>query len=109
MTAVSTHVLDTAAGLPAAGVEVSLQRRGASGHWQTLGSATTSADGRASDLAGPGGAEPGVHRLVFATTARHGADAFFDEVVVTFRIAGEHHLHIPLLLSPYGYTVYRGS
>jgi 5-hydroxyisourate hydrolase len=109
MTAISTHVLDTAAGHPAAGIDVSLQKRGTSGHWQTLGRATTSADGRASGLAGPDGAEPGVHRLVFAAAGQAGAEAFFPEVIVTFRVAGEDHLHIPLLLSPYGYTVYRGS
>ncbi|HEX3873384.1 MAG TPA: hydroxyisourate hydrolase [Solirubrobacteraceae bacterium] len=112
MTDVTTHVLDTAGGRPAAGIEVSLEARGADGRWTSLGGGVTDADGRATGLAGSGGAARGVHRLVFATgrrVDRAGRPAFFDEVVVTFRVAGEAHLHIPLLLSPYGYTVYRGS
>ncbi|HWH12163.1 MAG TPA: hydroxyisourate hydrolase [Solirubrobacteraceae bacterium] len=104
MTDVSTHVLDTATGRPAGGIEVALEARGDDGHWGRLGGAATNADGRASGLAGRDGAQPGVHRLRFATRG-----AFFDEVLVTFTVAAEPHLHIPLLLSPYGYTVYRGS
>jgi 5-hydroxyisourate hydrolase len=104
VTDVTTHVLDTATGRPAAGLAVSLEARGPDGEWRLLGGGVTSADGRVGGLAGPDGAGPGVHRLVFATRA-----AFFDEVIVSFRVAGEPHLHIPLLLSPYGYTVYRGS
>jgi 5-hydroxyisourate hydrolase len=112
MTEVTTHVLDTATGRPAAGIAVSLHAGGADGDWVRLGGAVTNADGRASGLAGPGGVGPGSHRLVFATGARPGGDPagpFFEEVVVSFRVADEPHLHIPLLLSPYGYTVYRGS
>lgn len=114
MTDVSTHVLDTSVGAPAAGIDVSLEARVHDEDWVILGTGVTNADGRASGLAGPGGAQAGVHRLVFATReyldlGSDAASPFFDEIVVTFRIAGEDHLHIPLLLSPYAYTVYRGS
>jgi hydroxyisourate hydrolase len=109
MTDVSTHVLDTATGRPAAGIEVSLEARDDDGRWIALGGGVTDADGRASHLAGAAGAAPGVHRLVFATASRPGPEGFFAEVAVSFRVDDEPHLHIPLLLSPYGYTVYRGS
>jgi 5-hydroxyisourate hydrolase len=102
VTEVTTHVLDTAAGRPAAGVPVALLERGEDGSWTEIATAVTGVDGRVGALADVG---PGLHRLVFAT-----ATPFFDEVTVTFRIGdGEEHLHIPLLLSPYGYSVYRGS
>jgi hydroxyisourate hydrolase len=112
VTDVSTHILDTASGRPAAGIEVELQAATAGGQWRRLAAATTDEDGRARGLAGPSGAEPGVHRLVFHTapylSAAH-AGAFFPEVIVTFEIAAEDRLHVPLLLSPFGYSVYRGS
>lgn len=102
MTGVSTHVLDTAAGRPAADVPVSLCARAADGSWREVGAAVTNADGRVPTLGEVG---PGRYRLEFGVTT-----PFFDEVLVTFRVAdGDEHLHIPLLLSPYGYSVYRGS
>jgi 5-hydroxyisourate hydrolase len=104
VTKVTTHVLDTSAGRPAAGVPVSLYAREGDGGWRQIGAATTDSEGRVHALAGESGADPGVYRLVFET-----ATPFFDEVVVTFRVADEAHLHVPLLLSPYGYSVYRGS
>jgi 5-hydroxyisourate hydrolase len=108
MTAISTHVLDTSAGRPAAGITVALEARDGEG-WRELGRAITDADGRARDLAGAVGATPGIHRLVFGTAAHLGPGAFFPEVSVTFAVAGEDHLHVPLLLSPFGYSTYRGS
>ena len=107
MTEVTTHVLDTAAGRPASGVPVSLHEREQDGSWKQLGSVATNTDGRARALSGEGGVSAGSYRLVFDTAA-YGA-TFFAEVIVTFRVADEDHLHIPLLLSPYGYSVYRGS
>jgi 5-hydroxyisourate hydrolase len=105
VTALSTHVLDTAAGGPAAGMPVALHGREEDGRWTRVGAATTDADGRASGLAGEVGITPGVYRLVFET-----ATPFFEQVIVTFRVtADDTRLHIPLLLSPYGYSVYRGS
>lgn len=112
MTEITTHVLDTAAGRPAAGVPVSLHEQGKDGTWNQISTATTNADGRARPLAGGApGVEAGLYRLVFdtATYLAPNGEAFFDEVIVAFRVRGEDHLHVPLLLSPYGYTVYRGS
>jgi 5-hydroxyisourate hydrolase len=111
MTTLSTHVLDAASGRPASGVRVTLARRDGDG-WQSLGEAVTDDDGRARDLA-PGGLGAGVHRLVFATGeyfAATGQQGFYPEVAVTFAVLdpGQHH-HVPLLLSPFAYSTYRGS
>jgi 5-hydroxyisourate hydrolase len=102
----STHVLDAATGAPAAGVAVRLER---GPEWTVLASGRTDADGRLRELLPDGG--PGVYRLVFDTGAwfsERGVEAFYPEVTVTFT-AGAGHLHVPLLLSPYAYTTYRGS
>ncbi len=106
---VSTHVLDTGAGHPAAGVAVRLSvRSGADAPWTGHGDSVTDADGRCRDLpALPGGTAHA--RLEFAVRPYLGEAAFFPEVVVAFAVTpGEHH-HVPLLLSPFGYSVYRGS
>jgi 5-hydroxyisourate hydrolase len=99
MARLSTHILDTSRGRPAAGVEVRLYDASHS----LLKTVTTDADGRAlveEDLAA------GVYELVFAV----GVSSFLDEIVVRFGIAaGEARYHVPLLVSPYGYTTYRGS
>jgi len=100
MSHVSTHVLDTSLGRPAAGVTVTLEHDDA-----VVASATTDADGRISDL-GPDRLDPGTYRLRFATADR---SAFFPEVLVAFVVEDGDHLHVPLLLSPHGYTTYRGS
>jgi 5-hydroxyisourate hydrolase len=113
MSAITTHVLDLAKGRPAAGVPIALARReGAS--WRELGKGATDADGRLRTLL-PDGAplEAGVYRLVFDTAAYFAAqrvDGFSPEVSVVFEVkdAGTHH-HVPLLLSPFGYSTYRGS
>ncbi|MCD9140704.1 hydroxyisourate hydrolase [Streptomyces albireticuli] len=112
-TSVSTHVLDTALGRPAGGVAVELSAAGAQGGWTALGGSVTDADGRCEDLPAPP-ADTTRIRLRFEVgpylSGRAGAGtAFFPEVTVDFTVApGEHH-HVPLLLSPYGYSVYRGS
>jgi 5-hydroxyisourate hydrolase len=104
--AITTHVLDTARGRPAAGVAIVLER--ADG--ERIGAGTTDADGRLRDL---GSVEPGHYRLTFDTGgyfAADGQDGFYPEVVVTFTVAqDEDHYHVPLLLNPYGYSTYRGS
>jgi 5-hydroxyisourate hydrolase len=105
---ITTHVLDTALGRPAAGVEIRLFRGAAE-----LARGTTNDDGRIADLLAPGTLEAGTHRLTFATGpyfAATGRPVFYPEVSIEFTVAapGEHY-HIPLLLSPFGYSTYRGS
>lgn len=109
---ISTHVLDTARGRPAAGIDVHLERRTDDG-WSTLERARTDDDGRVADLLGSAEPAVGVHRLTFATADYHertGVEAFHPEVSIVFRVTAptEHH-HVPLLLAPFGYTTYRGS
>jgi 5-hydroxyisourate hydrolase len=107
MTELTTHVLDTTGGRPAPGIPVSLQTQtqpGAGGDWSEIDAATNDADGRTAPLSAAG-AQP--HRLVFDLRGRGG---FYPEVAITFEVgADDDHLHVPLLLSPYGYTTYRGS
>jgi 5-hydroxyisourate hydrolase len=100
MSQVTTHVLDTAAGRPAAGVGVRLED-----DHGVVARAETDADGRVRDL-GPELLEPATYRLRFDTSAR---SSFFPEVVVAFAISDDAHVHVPLLLSPFGYSTYRGS
>lgn len=104
MSTLSTHVLDTSRGEPAVGLAVSLARS-VEGGWETIHAATTDDDGRVS---GFGDLEPGTYRLGFET-GDHGND-FYPFVHVVFRVEdGRDHYHVPLLLSPFGYTTYRGS
>jgi 5-hydroxyisourate hydrolase len=110
----STHVLDATTGRPAAGVKVRLERGGDAG-WAPAGYGQTGADGRLR-LSGDGGAteyEPGVYRITFASGAyflARGTASFYPEVTITFEMTqpGEHY-HVPLLLSPFAYSTYRGS
>lgn len=99
----STHVLDAARGRPAAGVAIRLERRDGRS-WHLVAEARTDDDGRVRDLPPP---EKGVHRLVFDTAA---ISPFYPEVTVAFTVTdpAEHH-HVPLLLSPFAYSTYRGS
>jgi len=115
VSSITTHVLDVASGRPAEGVPVALERADPNGPgWELVGRGVTDADGRLRDLA-PNGRRlaGGRYRLTFDTGAyftRTGRQAFFPEVAVVFAIAeGEDHEHVPLLLSPYGYSTYRGS
>jgi 5-hydroxyisourate hydrolase len=135
VSAISTHVLDTAAGCPAAGVRVRLERvtaagdgaadRGVAPAAQEIAAASTDADGRIASL-GPEAIPAGTYRLIFDTggyLARQRATSgtgsgstdrtenapFFPEVTVTFVVAAGEHYHVPLLLSPFGYSTYRGS
>src|SRR5688572_5162017 len=108
---ITTHVLDTALGRPAAGVEVRLERVATSGA-ELLAAGRTDEDGRVGDL-GPAELTPATYRLVFATGAYHeatGTTTFFPEVTITFSVDdGSAHHHVPLLLSPFAYSTYRGS
>ncbi|MFF8938370.1 hydroxyisourate hydrolase [Streptomyces paradoxus] len=123
---VSTHILDTSVGRPAEGVAVHLSARaGRAADWQALGGSATDADGRCKDL--PALPEGTTHvRLDFAVepyftdkqadaqqdapaNRDSGAGVFFPEVAITFAVVPGEHYHVPLLLNPFGYSVYRGS
>jgi 5-hydroxyisourate hydrolase len=110
----STHVLDATTGRPAADVQVRLERRG-DGGWEPGSQGQTDADGRLR-LAGDGdgaGFEPGVYRITFGTGGyfrARGRTSFYPEVTITFEMTEpEEHYHVPLLLSPFAYSTYRGS
>lgn len=122
---VSTHILDTSIGRPAAAVAVALAARtGSDAQWVALGSSATDADGRCKDL--PALPEGTTHvRLDFETESyfaskkqaeaqqdaprARDSGAFFPEVAITFAVTPGEHFHVPLLLNPFGYSVYRGS
>jgi 5-hydroxyisourate hydrolase len=111
---ISAHVLDTALGKPAARVAVRLEHREKDGRWSTLGSATTDADGRCAQMLPESQtATEGLYRLVFDTATYYAAQnvaGLYPVVEITFEARkGDSHFHIPLLLSPNGYTTYRGS
>lgn len=107
---ITTHVLDSVAGRPAAGIDVVLERLG--GSWSRVASGTTNADGRIGDL-GPESLESGTYRITFDTGgyfAKSNTPTFYPEVTITFVIdANEKHYHVPILLSPYAFSTYRGS
>jgi 5-hydroxyisourate hydrolase len=111
MSTLSTHVLDAASGRPAGGMRVTLERRDGDG-WRRLGAGATDDDGRARDLV-EGDLDAGVHRLVFATGewfAATGQRGFYPEVPVVFEVTADGgHYHVPLLLSPFAFSTYRGS
>jgi 5-hydroxyisourate hydrolase len=107
---ISTHVLDTARGMPAAGVTVVLEMRSGAG-WTTLGARLTDVHGRITSFCDSAPA-PGTYRLTFDTGAYHsaaGVTPFFPDVIVTFDVRSGADYHVPLLLSPYGYSTYRGA
>jgi 5-hydroxyisourate hydrolase len=114
----TTHVLDTMAGRPAAGLALALFALEADGRRTLLGRATTNADGRLdAPLLGPGTIRTGRFELVFEVAAYFRARGvalpeppFLETVPIRFGIAdADAHYHVPLLVSPYGYTTYRGS
>ena len=114
MSGITTHVLDTAQGRPAAGVSVILESRVAGGGWQTLGRGVTDGDGRLRDILPPAHAlVEGSYRLTFDVAsyfAGHGSQGFYPEVSVAFVVRdAAAHYHVPLLASPWAYSTYRGS
>jgi 5-hydroxyisourate hydrolase len=111
---ISTHILDIVHGRPARDVPVRLEKQNAVGDWQLLTSARTDLDGRCAQLMREGeDLSPGMYRLIFGTGSYYAAqhvDTLYPVVEVTFQAReGESHFHIPLLLSPNGYTTYRGT
>lgn len=113
MSAITTHILDTARGRPASGVPVVLEVE-AAGSWREIGRGETDADGRLKDLL-PADFKlaAGSYRLTFDTSRYFNAqktESFYQTVTVTFIVTdAAQHYHVPLLLSPYGYSTYRGS
>jgi 5-hydroxyisourate hydrolase len=111
MSTVTTHVLDTSQGRPAAGVPVQLERL-VDGEPSLVAAASTDNDGRVREL-GPDGLPPGTYRVVFDTGAyfaRSGQRTFYPEVAVSFLVeSADGHYHVPLVLSPFAYSTYRGS
>jgi len=109
---ITTHVLDTAHGVPAEGVRVALEQE-SEGRFHTVGEGTTDADGRLRTLL-PGGPLPGgAYRITFdvgSYFAARGVDSFWRHVAIEFFVKDpDGHYHVPLLVSPYGYSTYRGS
>lgn len=113
MASLSTHVLDTALGRPAAGLGISLARLDPSGEWQDLGAAVTNDDGRvANNALAAEGLTAGTYRLTFETgpyLARTHGKGFYPYAPIVFEITDDQHYHVPLLLSPFGIATYRGS
>jgi 5-hydroxyisourate hydrolase len=114
----TTHVLDTSRGRPAAGLQIDFSRVDADGRPRLIRTVTTNADGRVdAPLLGPGEMQAGRYELLFhvgayfrSTGAALGDPPFLDQVPVRFAIAEPTaHYHVPLLVSPYGYVTYRGS
>lgn len=112
MSAITTHVLDTAGGRPAGGVPVRLEAIDSEGNAATLAEAVTNDDGRVPEL-GPAEIEAGTFRLTFNTASyfeASGQPTFFPEVSITFRVQDpSQHYHVPVLLSPFALSTYRGS
>jgi 5-hydroxyisourate hydrolase len=113
MAAITTHVLDVARGRPAAGVRVALERSTGPDAWHLVGRGVTDEEGRLHSLSPHSDLEAGVYRLTFETSAYFDAldvSTFYPFVTVTFEVTrGDGHYHVPLLVSPFGYSTYRGS
>jgi 5-hydroxyisourate hydrolase len=112
MSQITTHVLDISVGRPAAGVQVTLEIQKAGG-WKEISRGATDADGRLRHLLEPGTLAEGTYRLTFETHAYFQARkirALYPQITIAFEVQdATEHYHIPLLLSPYGYSTYRGS
>ena len=111
MSGITTHILDTSVGRPAAGVPVRLEFEAADG-WAEIGAGATDGDGRLRDLSAAA-VVSGNYRLTFAVGeyfSQGGVTCFFPEVTITFAVDdASQHYHVPLLVSPFGYSTYRGS
>jgi 5-hydroxyisourate hydrolase len=112
MSEITTHVLDTSRGRPAAGFQVGLQIKSGA-NWVTLGAGLTDANGRCAGLLGNSKLETGTYRLLFNAGDYYRelhVDTFYSEIPVVFEVShADAHYHVPLLLNPFGYSTYRGS
>ncbi|MGB7848034.1 MAG: hydroxyisourate hydrolase [Candidatus Acidiferrum sp.] len=113
MSQITTHVLDVSLGRPAANVPVILEAQTADGRWTEAGRGSTNGDGRLKDLGAAKAFGAGIYRLTFDTRAYFAAlkiEGLYPQVIIAFEVRdAKEHYHIPLLLSPYGYSTYRGS
>jgi len=112
MSGITTHILDVSAGVPARGVAVTLERQTPEG-WKVIGEGVTDDDGRLLDLLTSDAIlQTGNYRLNFETGNYffdRQIDSFYPQVTVAFTVFDSSHYHVPLLLSPFGYSTYRGS
>jgi 5-hydroxyisourate hydrolase len=113
MSQITTHILDTSLGKPAANVSLKLAQKTADGYWHTLAEGTTNDDGRVADLLPKDTVLPlGFYKMTFYTEGYFAAQnrpCFYPIVEIQFNLSDHSHYHIPLLLSPFGYSTYRGS
>lgn len=113
MSKITTHVLDVSLGRPAVDVPVLLESRSAAGAWTELGRGATDRDGRLKDLGAGKSLSAGIYRLTFDTGAyfaKRQIESLYPQITILFEVKdGQAHYHIPLLLSPFGYSTYRGS
>lgn len=113
MSAITTHVLDTSRGKPAADIPVKLARLDETGLVADTWHGVTDSDGRIADLLGTTPLAAGDYRISFDLTTyaqQHFTDSFYPQVDITFTVSdASQHYHVPLLLSPFGYSTYRGS
>jgi 5-hydroxyisourate hydrolase len=112
MSQLTTHILDTTKGKPAANVAVYLYRQH-NGDWNEITIATTNNDGRVPDLLQKDAQlNPGIYKLKFLTKEyfdKQGIQSFYPFVEIVFELSGNEHYHVPLLLNPFGYSTYKGS
>jgi len=113
MSKVTTHVLDVSLGRPATNVPVLLEAQSPNGAWSPVGQGATDSDGRLKDLTASNILAAGTYRLVFDTRAYFAArniSGLYPQVIIVFEVKDtQEHYHLPLLLSPFGYSTYRGS
>jgi 5-hydroxyisourate hydrolase len=113
MSHITTHVLDVSLGRPATNVAVVLEAQSSAGQWAEAARGATDADGRLREWAAAKTLPAGTYRLTFDTHAYFAArkiESFYPQVVIVFEVRdAQEHYHIPLLLSPFGYSTYRGS
>ena len=113
MSQITTHVLDTSKGKPAAGIQIVLEELDKDHKWTTRGKGETNSDGRVSDLLQPEvRLDPGTYRLLFGTGVyfkKQSVSCFYPSVIIIFEVTDHSHYHVPLLLNPFGYSTYRGS
>lgn len=113
MSPITTHILDTTSGKPGAGIPVVLERKTHTAGWQAIADGMTNADGRINDLLSVDDVfMPGHYRLIFDTGSYFllsNIECFFPQVIISFVVKDPtQHYHVPLLLSPFGYSTYRG-